>query len=368
MDKATGMSGLQKTARKKTRNPAIEICRLIASFFVVFIHYGFPGEFGEVINCLARFAVPFFFVVSGYFVYHADAFAVKKRMIGILKLNIYATLLYVLWGACQDEYFADQGRIAWLAGALSNYHLSQWLLYCKNPFAAHLWYLTAILTCYAVVYVYARWIGKTYYYRPLYIVSLSLFAVHFVLTSLAAMTDMNVPSILYRNAWFLGIPLFNLGIFIREYQDRIIETYRLSTKKLMLMIAFGAAFSVVQWQGTGNVEMPVGTLFEVIALVLLLVSVPSEIQRNDMLCRFTSGFGNLSAYIYITHLFWRDIYTKYIRNRLLYALGETVIDYLSPVLVVLISVGTGVVWLILKASAEKVLRLLSDSSGKNAGR
>lgn len=136
----------------------------------------------------------------------------------------------------------------------------------------------------------------------------------------------------------------------------------------MLMIAFGAAFSVVQWQGTGNVEMPVGTLFEVIALVLLLVSVPSEIQRNDMLCRFTSGFGNLSAYIYITHLFWRDIYTKYIRNRLLYALGETVIDYLSPVLVVLISVGTGVVWLILKASAEKVLRLLSDSSGKNAGR
>ena len=360
MEQETEMSGQHATARNKTRNPAIEICRLVAAIFVVFIHYGFPGEFGNVINCLARFSVSFFFVVSGYFVYHADESVIKKRVVGILKLNIYASMLYVFWGACQEEYFISQSRIAWLTGALSNYHLSRWLLYCQNPFAGHLWYLAAILTCYIMIWVYARWINKTYYYRPLYIISISLFAVHFVLSSLAVMTDLDVPRVLYRNAWFFGIPMFSLGIFIREYQDRMIETYKLSIRKLMLVVAFGAVLSVIQWRGIGKAEIPFGTVFEVIALMLLLVSIPSEIQRNNTLSMITSQFGSLSTYIYVTHLFWKDIYVMHIENHI-YVFGEFILDYLSPIFVVLLSACTGVIWIFIKEMVQKVLRGFSFS-------
>ena len=136
---------------------------------------------------------------------------------------------------------------------------------------------------------------------------------------------------------------------------------------LFMIGVFGAALSVFQWVGTGSVEMPAGTLIEVIALMLLLVSCPVDFGTGKVAAAVISRLGELSTYIYVTHVFWRDVYNIYWQKYVI-GIGETGKAYLSPVLVVLISVGTGVVWLILKASAEKVLRLLSDSSGKIAGR
>ena len=54
---------------KKPRNQTIDILKLIISFFVVFHHVPFPGIKGEVVKCIARCTVPFFFAVSGYFSY-----------------------------------------------------------------------------------------------------------------------------------------------------------------------------------------------------------------------------------------------------------------------------------------------------------
>lgn len=49
----------------------LNIVKLVASYMVVFIHVSFPGQFGIDIVYLARFAVPFFFIVSGYFSYNS---------------------------------------------------------------------------------------------------------------------------------------------------------------------------------------------------------------------------------------------------------------------------------------------------------
>ena len=40
------------------RNYSLDALKLVASFFVVFIHVSFGGAFGEVIKVLAGFAVP----------------------------------------------------------------------------------------------------------------------------------------------------------------------------------------------------------------------------------------------------------------------------------------------------------------------
>ena len=52
------------------RNYSLDALKLVASFFVVFIHVSFGGVFGEVIKALAGFAVPIFFLTSGYFSYN----------------------------------------------------------------------------------------------------------------------------------------------------------------------------------------------------------------------------------------------------------------------------------------------------------
>ena len=62
------------------RNLSIECAKLIASFFVIFIHIPFPGTVGHGINCAARCAVPLFFAVSGYFSYRTPCGKLAKRL------------------------------------------------------------------------------------------------------------------------------------------------------------------------------------------------------------------------------------------------------------------------------------------------
>lgn len=47
-------------SRQTDRNNLLDIIKLIASFFVVFIHVVFPEPFGDIIKSFAGFAVPFF--------------------------------------------------------------------------------------------------------------------------------------------------------------------------------------------------------------------------------------------------------------------------------------------------------------------
>ena len=61
------------------KNDCLNVCKGIAAFFIVFIHCNFPSPVGGMMNGLARFGVPLFFMVSGYFSYGKGMDTVKKR-------------------------------------------------------------------------------------------------------------------------------------------------------------------------------------------------------------------------------------------------------------------------------------------------
>ena len=80
------------------RNYSLDALKLVASFFVVFIHVSFGGVFGEVIKALAGFAVPIFVLTSGYFSYnviqHSDFNKIAKRIKSVLLIFVMAFVLY----------------------------------------------------------------------------------------------------------------------------------------------------------------------------------------------------------------------------------------------------------------------------------
>ena len=49
------------------RNEGIDILICVAAFFVVCLHEWFLGEFGLYVHSVARFAVPVFLMITGYF-------------------------------------------------------------------------------------------------------------------------------------------------------------------------------------------------------------------------------------------------------------------------------------------------------------
>lgn len=57
---------------KKPYNYCMDFLKGLACIFVVFIHVKFPGDFGQAVQAIARFAVPFFFMVSGYYYFRPD--------------------------------------------------------------------------------------------------------------------------------------------------------------------------------------------------------------------------------------------------------------------------------------------------------
>lgn len=331
----------------KTHNrmQSVECFRLLASMLVVFIHCEGSGEFGSIMNCLARVAVPFFFIVSGYFLYEANEKTVRKRFWSVLKLNVIAHILYILWNGYQKG-IEDLGSLAeWVLDQCSSYTLMVMLLLNRSPIEIHLWYLNAIVFSYGAIWLYIRWAEEEKCsYKPLYTLGVCLCAIHIVLGSFGTACGFEIPSRLYRNALLFGLPMFSLGIFLHDNYSEILRAYQLSKVKLVLLVFAGACLSIIQWKGTGEVEMPVGTLLEVIALMLLLVLAPVVSKDYGIISGMISTFGTLSTYIYITHIIWSDVYLKYLKGYVL-RFGEGVEAFLYPFVVIGLTLATGVVYL-----------------------
>ena len=60
------------------KNNTLEIIKLFASYMVVLIHFYFRDGVGSLMDALARFAVPLFFVVSGFYSYFCLSFNTKE--------------------------------------------------------------------------------------------------------------------------------------------------------------------------------------------------------------------------------------------------------------------------------------------------
>ena len=71
------------------RNRTLDMVKAICAYAVVLLHVHFPGNAGIIANVLARFAVPVFFMVSGYFCFRGDDtefIRIGKKIRHVLKL------------------------------------------------------------------------------------------------------------------------------------------------------------------------------------------------------------------------------------------------------------------------------------------
>ena len=90
------------------RNKSLDAAKAVAACLVVFIHVSFPGQTGQIIKVFARCAVPFFFMVSGYFCYYEKkntADKIPAKILHILKLFVTAILFYAVWESLMKLLF-----------------------------------------------------------------------------------------------------------------------------------------------------------------------------------------------------------------------------------------------------------------------
>ncbi len=110
------------------------------------IHVGFPGTLGRLIVKLCSFAVPIFYLISGYYAYDCDESTIKNRLIKILKLLLYGL---IVWTA--DSIFLGKGYLdfaSWIKTYFGKTQIIKILVFCTIEYAIPLWFLIALAETY----------------------------------------------------------------------------------------------------------------------------------------------------------------------------------------------------------------------------
>ncbi len=334
-----------ETTIVKQKNLSLELAKLLAACFVVFIHAPFPGTLGSVVTCMARFAVPFFFAVSGYYSLGIGEKRLKKRILHLLKLHLITAVICVAMNCVAK----------WQSPADLQYYLrheilpdarqwTRWLILQVNPYGGHLWYLSSLLLCYGVLLAYEKFMaGEAGKNGPLYGAGAVLLAVFLVLSTFMKMEGMDVPFKVYRNGWLLGLPMFLMGMFLHEQEERLWRNFCLTKGKLLMLMAGGLAFSLVQDLSGNASEIPVGILLLVPALLLFLQRYPRLPVKHIWVQKLVSRFGVVSTAVYLLHIAAIDVYNLFLKEPAGALLG-TKADDLMPIVVLAITFLGAFAW------------------------
>ena len=221
---------------KKQRNYSLDLLKFISSFLIVCIHFKISGKTGELITIIARFAVPVFFMVSGYYSYNDDEHHIKNKILNILKLYFFAFVIYFCYNVATKMLSGQVREALWYVSTyLRPRYVLPAILFNESNTAMHLWFLGSLLYSYLIQWCVVKFKIKD---NIVYILSCALLLIHIALGIGLSVIGIETPDFLtknymLRNFLFMGFPLFTLGQFIRKkgrcaFKRNINHTYYFS--------------------------------------------------------------------------------------------------------------------------------------------
>lgn len=276
------------------RNHVLDAEKAVAAYSVVLLHIHFPGVTGEVFNAVARFAVPFFFMVSGYFCWRADG-TIKERLPGKIRHTVALCAIsfgvYIVWQWLQ---YTIQGKSAagWFREIFQGENIKNFLLYNNTTFVKwHLWFLPALLYCYVLFFLVERLHAQ----KLAGILIPVLLIRHFMMEEAYVFTGEEYRVMEFRNYLYTGFPFFMAGYWLHRKEGKI-KKY---VKKQYLPggILTGAAFSVAEYFLLGQMELFVGSVLLTVSLFLWAIVEERRVPS------FLAEIGvKYSFFIYLFHL------------------------------------------------------------------
>ena len=279
------------------KNHCLNVWKGIAAFAVVLIHCTLPGVPGEIIKGIARFAVPLFFLISGYFAYGREDAVLRRRESHIFRLYVGAVAVYYLWAALRyflsQRTFAQMGAELFPDGART---VTDLLLFNRTAMAPHLWFMGALVYC----YLFYRLLARKRLEERVYFLIPVLLAANLLLGEGRGLTGIAVPVRWIRSFWLTGFPFFLWGSWFacREKQGAL----RLHRGAEMALVAAGMILSSVECLWSGYDELYVGSILTAEGLFRLALAFP-DLGKGSLLARIGERD---SANIYLWHMLLRN--------------------------------------------------------------
>lgn len=250
------------------KNECLNVWKGIAAFFIVFIHCNFPSPIGGMMNGLARFGVPLFFMVSGCFSYGKGPDTIRRRIRKIWKLFLTANGVYFIWKLF--HLWLKREITAGAAAALfAPDSLIDWLLWNESPFMGHLWFLGALLYCYIFYWILVKvgWEERLYFLIP------ACLTANLLLGEGLSILGKEISFLYVRNFWLTGLPFFLWGhwLFREESQEKL----KIRPGICLVGTVIGVCLSMGEMLLSGGGELYLGSVLMTGGIFSLALQKPS---------------------------------------------------------------------------------------------
>lgn len=301
------------------RNYAIDYIKFFAIISIVSIHtspfsganlFGIEGALIDdfIINVLARFGVPFFFVASGYLFAKkmtstsSSSHYFKKYITKLIKLFVSWYLFFVMFGLVINVGFAILEKsslktviVDYFSGFLS----FKVILYGDGGYGSHhLWYLVALIWSILIIFFFFKW-DKI---RILLITALVLNIVGLLGQTYIGIYDLGIQT---RDTFFFGLFYTTLGFYLAKHEQTILnKSKKLSSKLLLSLFIFFSLMQMaerylaeVYWgELVVNTDYYLFTIFSTVCLFLFVMK-NNDLGKGSRL----SKIGSNAVGIYVTH-------------------------------------------------------------------
>lgn len=263
------------------RNGKIDLLKCVAIYSVVFLHIK-SGVWDQLGAAVFRYAVPYFFMVSGYFAYGQGEKKLLRRALHALLLWLAAFGLVL--GLCAAIVWRNPGWSAWdyISGQFTREATLTMLLTQSVPFpyAYHIWYIGALPILYLlwwVVTAVCSRAGRAIKPSALGWLGCGLLGIHLALSEgLPLLGHAPVDATLLRNVWLDGLPFFLLGLWLRGDQYRAVD--RLSGKLIAGGIVLGNLLALWEQYIFGARDLFLGTVLTAVLLMVAALKRPQVSQ------------------------------------------------------------------------------------------
>lgn len=294
-----------------TRNTSLDLLKGIAALFVIWIHEQFPGVTGQLINRIGAFAVPVFFMVSGYFSRSASREKLEKSIRHILTLIVIAYGLNLLRIVIFD---GGTAAVDALLDAFAPRTLLLWVVLNITPISGVAWFLFALLYCYILHWLFHAWMKDRRVFLLIPVCIAAGLAVRLLL-----------PSVGTNNAWFCGIPCYLVGRWFREN--------RVSTASLGLAAVLGLGALVLSVFALPVLAYPAAFAMAA-GFFGLCIRFPHA--PRCLLSRIGSTY---SFFVYIGHALMIHVF-----NAILPVGDSMLLAWVRPVLLAAATIGCAALW------------------------
>lgn len=322
---------------ERKKNYFLDYLKGLACFGVVFFHVKLPHYVLDgVIQAMFRFAIPLYFMVSGYFCDTTDRDKLEKKLPGkcrhIIKICIIGCVYYFIFQMLIAVFGDSHGSVSDVIDRLRQCFnvkaLFEWVVFNQDPFINIMWFTFALLYCYLILWIinHFNWYHKVFWLVPV------LIGVHMVMGNILTLFGMAVNKLYYRNFLLFGLPFLLLGIWIRRNQEKLLGYF--SGRGCLLCMATGTVLSVVEWLVFGRQEMFFGSILFVTGAFVYALHKPKAKQGS-----FITTIGDkYSLFVYIVHCSFISVLDRFAYKLLPEGRLLTIYSYVKPVMIFAIAV------------------------------